>query len=279
MIKKNKKVKGFIAGVMVINASQKGTKFIQEYRKVVSQKSYLYIDSKTKNVKEDKKVFGIWMSNQRQIYGIYRNNRDIKCWIDNGDVYVMKTISYTPYNCDVDVEEDEVPVLLLLLDGVAELRFDREQRLRKPFARRDAIHREVDRGHSGATDLVNELLIHEVAVRRQVHEEALLAAVANHLEDEVLPHERLAAHEGNNSASDRLQPVDGRLRRLERHAGQIVVELKAIVAINVALPLGEQVAEQRTELVVVDAGVDERNEPPPDRSHAVGALVADRLKH
>lgn len=35
-----------------------------------------------------------------------RNNREIKCWIDNGDVYVMKTISYTPYNCNVDVEED-----------------------------------------------------------------------------------------------------------------------------------------------------------------------------
>jgi len=73
-INKKKPVKGFLGGAIIINATLGGTRFIQEYRKVVSQKSHLKIDRRIGTVKENKEVFKIWMLNQKQIYGVYKRN-------------------------------------------------------------------------------------------------------------------------------------------------------------------------------------------------------------
>jgi hypothetical protein len=73
-IKPRKIPKGFLAGLIIINSTPGGTRFIQEYRKAVSQKSYLNIDPKIRNVKDNNRVFRIWMLNQKQIYHVYKRN-------------------------------------------------------------------------------------------------------------------------------------------------------------------------------------------------------------
>ena len=83
---------------------------------------------------------------------------------------------------DVDVEEHEIPILLLLLHEIPELRLDRKKGLGEPLSRGDAVNGEVYGGDSCLSHVVNKGPIKEIAVGREIHEESMLGAIGDHIE-------------------------------------------------------------------------------------------------
>jgi hypothetical protein len=135
------------------------------------------------------------------------------------------------------------------------------------------IHGKIHRCHTGASHLIDELFIHEIPICGKVHEEAIVSPVPDYFKNEILAEKRLPAHEGDDPAANRLEPIDGAFGYIEVHAGSAVIELEAVVAVDVALPLGIEIAEHGPEIAVVDAGVKVRDDPAPHRSAAVSNLV------
>ena len=119
------------------------------------------------------------------------------------------------------------------------------------------------------TYLVYEGLVHEISVGGQIHEEPVFRAVADDLQNEILAQQRLAAHKGNYPAADGLKPVHRILGRFNVHTRQVIVVLKAIVAVYITAPLGEEVAEDWSELTGVNAGVYIGERPASDGADTV----------
>jgi hypothetical protein len=59
----------------------------------------------------------------------------------------------------------------------------------------------------------------------------------------------------------------------------VVVELKTVMAVDVALPLRVEIAEYGSKIAVVDAGVKVRDDPAPDRSATVANLIGEPHGH
>jgi hypothetical protein len=68
---------------------------------------------------------------------------------------------------------------------------------------------------------------------------------------------------GDNPATQGLEPVQGAPGRVQIHAREIIAILKAVIAIDIATPFGEEIAHDRTELVRVDTGAQKRICPAP----------------
>ena len=170
---------------------------------------------------------------------------------------------------DVDIEEYDITVLFLLFDQITELWFNIEEGLGQALARGHAVHGQVYRGHTRMTDLVYEDLVHEIPVGGQIHEEPLFRTVADDLQNEIFAQQRLAAHKGNYPAAEGLKPIHRILGRFNVHTWQVIVILKAVVAVYITAPLGEEVAEDWSELTGVNAGVYIGEHPASDGADTV----------
>ena len=78
---------------------------------------------------------------------------------------------------------------------------------------------------------------------------------------EVGTQQRLAAHQRQHPASGVAQPVDRALGHVLGHAAHAVVEGPAVMAVEVALPLVEQVGDDRVEVARHHARANERERP------------------
>jgi len=182
---------------------------------------------------------------------------------------------------NVDVEEDHIAVFLLSLNEVAELRFNVEESLRQSLARSDTVHSQIDRGDPRSSDFIDERLVQQVAIGGKIHEKTVLSSVPYHVEDKILAKQRLPAHQRNDTATEGFEPVHSAFRRVQVHTGQplvrVVVILEAVVAVFVTAPLGEEVAENRSEFIGVNAGVEIRNGPTAEGASPIDGFVEDCL--
>ena len=100
------------------------------------------------------------------------------------------------------------------------------------------------------------------AVGRHVDREAFPGGVVDDLVHELRPQQHLATHQREHAARRRLQPVDRRARDLLGHALHAVVVGPAVVAVEVALQLGEQIRDDRMEVAWEQPRLDVRKRPP-----------------
>jgi len=59
----------------------------------------------------------------------------------------------------------------------------------------------------------------------------------------------------------------------------LVVELKTVMAVDVAFPFREQITKDRAECLGMDAGVEVRDDPAPDGSDTVRAFLGQNAVH
>ena len=78
-------------------------------------------------------------------------------------------------------------------------------------------------------------------VCRQIHPETFFGGVVDDFVHEVRADERLAAGWSEHAARRRFEPFDGAPRGVFGHAFYAVVIRPAVVAVQIALPLGEEV--------------------------------------
>ena len=113
-----------------------------------------------------------------------------------------------------------------------------------------------------------------------VDPEALLGRVVDHLVDELRAQQRLAAHQRQHAAGGRVQPVDRAPRHVLGHALHAVVERPAVVAIQIAFPLREQVGDDGVKIARQHARLDIGKQPAAhgaidDRPRPSGGAPAD----
>jgi len=159
------------------------------------------------------------------------------------------------------------------------LRFNAEQGFWQAFARGYAVHGQIYRGHACLTHLVYEILVHEIPIRGQIHEKTVLCAIANNLQDEILSQQWLPSHERDDPTPYRLEPVNGTLGRIQVHTRSVVVELETVVAIDVALILGIEIADDWPELVWMNSRSEVGDHPAPKGPNAIKALIVHGIKH
>jgi hypothetical protein len=174
---------------------------------------------------------------------------------------------------DVDVQEDRVAEVVLPLQQVLEVPPDRRQRLRQPGPLVHDVHRQVDRRHARVAQPIGHLRLHQPPVGRQVDEEAPPHGVVHQPVHEGRPQQGLPAHDRQRPTADVVQPVHRPARHRLRHPLHAVVPRPAVVAVEVALPLGEQVREQRAQRVAVHLRPHVRPEPAPHRPAPVERRV------
>ena len=102
---------------------------------------------------------------------------------------------------DVDVEENAEIVNVLLLDQVIEIRPDRLECLRQLLAIGDRIHREIEGGHAGIGQPVDDLGARQTAVGGHIDPEALLHGVVGDFVRKIRPEQNLASHQCQNPAT------------------------------------------------------------------------------
>ncbi len=180
---------------------------------------------------------------------------------------------------DIDVEEDQVPILLLLLHEIAEVGLDREKGLRQTFSGRDAVDRQIDCGDPCAAYLVDELFVQQISVGGQVHEKALLRSVPDDLQDKLLLQQGLSAHKRYDATTDGFKPVYRAERGIQAHGVSLVIVLMAVVAVDVAFPFRKKIAEDRAEFRRVDSRVKVGYYPRPNGPGAVFESVFKTLHH
>ncbi len=86
---------------------------------------------------------------------------------------------------NVDVEEDKVSIFFLSLHKVPELRFNVEEHLGQSPSGSDTVYGEIDCRNSRLPDFIDEKLVQQIAVCREVHEKTVLRAIPHHFENEV----------------------------------------------------------------------------------------------
>ncbi len=128
---------------------------------------------------------------------------------------------------------------------------DGGERLRKRRLDVDRVDRDVHGGEARVPEPVDDLRPHESPVRRKIDEEPLLGGVVRDLVDEIGTEQGLAAHQGQYAISHRLQPVDRPFRGLLGHPLHGVVVGPAVVAIEVALIVREEIRDDRPELLPI----------------------------
>ena len=136
----------------------------------------------------------------------------------------------------------------MLANQIVELLANGRKRLGQSRLDVHRVHSDVECGHARVGELVDDVGAQQPRIGRQVDPEIFLRRVVGDAMDEVRPEQRLAAHERQHAAAGSVQPVDGALRRIFRHAFYFVVEGPAVVAVEIALELGEQIGDERMEV-------------------------------
>ncbi len=159
------------------------------------------------------------------------------------------------------------------------MRADRHHRLRQSSAGHvvPGIDRKIDHANAGIGDLIDHLRPHQPAIGRQINPEALLRRVVDDLVREVGTQQRLATHQRQHAGAGVAQPVDRALGRVLGHAANAVVEGPAVMAVEVALPLVEQVRDDRVEVARQNTRANPGEGPAAhgavDMLHAMRALA------
>ena len=180
---------------------------------------------------------------------------------------------------DVDIEKEQITVFFLPFNQVSKLRLNTHEGLWQAFARGYAVNSQIYGGYTCSPHFVYKFLVHEIPVGGKIHEEFVFRAITDNLENKTLAHQRFPTHEGDDTATHRLEPVNGALGRFQVHAWFAVVILETVVAIYVTAPLRIEVAKDGSELPGMNAGVNVRDRPASNSSEAIKALVTDSFKH
>ena len=109
--------------------------------------------------------------------------------------------------------------------------------------------------------LVDHIGAQQPRVGGQVDPEVLLRRVVRDPMDKIRTQQRLAAHVGEHPAAGAMQPIDGALRCVFGHSLHFVVEGPAVVAIEIALELGEEISDERMEIACGHTRADIGEEP------------------
>src|SRR5262249_31867094 len=84
--------------------------------------------------------------------------------------------------------------------------------------------------------------------------------------------------DGGDSTTDRMQEINRAFSDLFSHALHAVLERPAIMTIQIALPFGEEVRQQRAEFIGHDSRLDIWHQPAAECPHAVvGVIEQPRL--
>src|SRR5205807_2813903 len=104
-------------------------------------------------------------------------------------------------------------------------------------------------------------------------EDVFLRAVVNDLVNELGPEERFAAHQRKDARADGMEPINRAARYVFGHALDLVVVRPAVVTIVVALPLGEQVRDDRAQLAAMIERFEVGRTPSLPRADGVEFLI------
>ena len=108
------------------------------------------------------------------------------------------------------------------------------------------------------------------------HPEALLHGVVEDLMHKLRPQQDFAPHQCQNPATAVVQPVDRAAANIFGHARDTIIVRPTVVAVEVALPFGEQVRNDGMEIARLYARPDIRGSHPRNARRITGNVTLVR---
>ena len=179
---------------------------------------------------------------------------------------------------DVDIEHHSVAIVMLSLDQILKIRTNRIQSLGQRLSLFHRIHGEIDRRDARIAQTIDYFRLHQATIRRQVYEDVFLGAVVDDLVNKFWTQQRFATHQSEHARAHRMQPIDRTPGRVFSHAFHFVVVRPAIVTIQVALPFGEQIRNDRPQVFVIPTRFEIRRAPGLPGANRIQLLIF-RLRH
>ena len=140
---------------------------------------------------------------------------------------------------DVDIEEDHVPVDVLLPHEIVELLARGRDGFRQARLLLPSVQREVDYADARISQTVGNIGAEQTPVGADVNPKPFFRCVIDDLVRKVGPQQRFATHQRQHPASVVVQPVNRPAGDVFAHALDLVVVGPAIPAIEIAFVLDE----------------------------------------
>jgi hypothetical protein len=144
---------------------------------------------------------------------------------------------------DVGIEKHGVAVAVLATHQIVEILFHVLEGFGKAGFFVDGLDREINGGDAGVGETVGDGGAQQSSIGGEINPEIFFGRVLDDFVDEVWTQERFAAGRGEDAAGRGVQPIDGASGGVFAHAADAIIVGPAVVAIEIAFPLREEVGD------------------------------------
>ena len=228
----------------------------------------LFVDEPVQEIVDDREILraNVGVVFVQMLEVILLHHRRLVDVEGDGDAVVVRDFGqlfhvFDVCAADVGVEKHGIAVAVLAFDEIVEIRADVLKCFGQAWLFLDGVDGEIDGRNPRVGQAVRYFRAQKSRVRGKVNPEIFLCCVVHDLVDEIWTQQRLSARSRKHTARRRVQPVDCATRRVFGHTFDAIVIRPAVVTIEVAFPLREQVSDDRLKVPWKHPGLEVRKHP------------------